>query len=327
VRRRDFITLLGTAAAWPIVAAAQQPEQKRRLGVLTGAADAPVLRPRFAALGQALESLGWADGRNLQIEYRWGSGSTASIRKNAEELVALSPDAILASGGATVEQLLQVTRTVPIIFVIVPDPVGSGFVESLSQPGGNATGFMQFEYALSAKWVELLKEIVPSVKRAAVLWDPTIAAGIGQFAVIQSVAPSVGLDVRPINLRDIAGLERSIAAFASSSGGALIVPASAMAVSHRDLIVQLADRYKLPAIYNSRDYVDRGGLASYGADFLDQYRRAAHYVDRVLKGEKPARLPVQAPVKYQLVINLKTAKALGLDVPATLLARADEVIE
>ena len=258
---------------------------------------------------------------------RWGAGNADDIRKYAAELVALAPDVILATGSSTVGPLLQATRTVPIVFAIVADPVGAGFVDSLARPGGNATGFMQFEYSLSAKWLELLKQIAPGVTRAAVLRDPAITAGIGQFAVIQSVAPSVGVEVSPVNVRDAGEIERAVTAFARSPNGGLIVTASALAAVHRDLIITLAARHKLPAVYSDRFFVTGGGLISYGPDFVDQYRRAAGYVDRILKGEKPADLPVQAPTKYELVINLKTAKALGLDVPPTLLARADEVIE
>ena len=328
--RREFITLLGGAvAAWPIAAAhAQQPDRMRRIGVFAGSgADDLEAQPRLAAFLQGLQQLGWTDGRNVRIDTRWAAGNAATTRKYAAELVALAPDVILAGGAAAVGPLLQATRTVPIVFTIVPDPVGAGFVDSLARPGGNATGFMQFEYSLSGKWLELLKEIAPGVTRAAVLRDAAITAGIGQFAVIQSVAPSVGVDVSPINVRDAAEIERAITAFARSSNGGLIVTASALSSMHRDLIITLAARHKLPAIYFARYCVTGGGLISYGADFIDQYRRAAAYVDRILKGEKPADLPVQAPTKYELVINLKTAKALGLTVPPSLLARADEVIE
>src|SRR5207249_4319367 len=264
---------------------------------------------------------------NLQIDARWGAGDAADTRRAATELAALALDVIVASGSAGAAAVLEATRTVPIVFVIVPDPVGSGFVESLAQPGGNATGFMQFEYTLSAKWVELLKEIAPGVTRAAILWDPAVAAGIGQFAVIQSVAPSFGVDVRAINLRDAAEIERSVAAFARTPNGGLILTTGALSAVHRDLIISLAARFKLPATYQERSYVAAGGLVSYGTNYVDQYRRAASYVDRILRGEKPADLPVQAPTKYELVINMKTAKALGLEVPPMLLARADEVIE
>ncbi len=328
MQRREFIGLIGGAAAWPHFAQAQEGERMRRIGVLVGAgADGLDAQARQGAFLQGLQQLGWTDGRDVRIDTRWGAANTDDIRKYAAELVALAPEVILAAGNAPVERLLQATRTVPIVFVIVIDPVGSGIVDSLSQPGGNATGFMQFEYSLTAKWLELLKQIAPSVTRAAVLRDSTIAAGIGQFAVIQSVAPSVGVEVSPINGRDAPEIERAIAAFARVSNGGLIVTASALAGVHRDLLVTLAAGHKLPAVYSNRLFVAAGGLISYGADLVDQYRRAAGYVDRILKGEKPADLPVQAPTKYELVINLKTAKALGLTVPTTLLARADEVIE
>jgi putative ABC transport system substrate-binding protein len=327
MRRREFITLLGGAAAWPHLARAQQPDRMRRIGVLIGATDDQETQARLAAFRQALQQLGWTDGRNVRIDTRWGVANADDIRKYAAELVALAPDVILAAGNAPVERLIQATRTVPIVFAIVLDPVGSGIVDSLSQPGGNATGFMQFEYSLTAKWLELLKQVAPGVKRVAVLRDSTVAAGIGQFAVIQSVAPSVGVEVSPINGRDAPEIERAIAAFARTSNGGLIVTASALAGVHRDLIIALAARHKLPAVYSGRVSVTRGGLISYGADLVDQYRRAAGYVDRILKGTKPADLPVQAPTKYELVINLKTARTLGLEVPTSLLARADEVIE
>jgi putative tryptophan/tyrosine transport system substrate-binding protein len=328
IGRREFITLLGgAAAAWPVAARAQI-ERMRSIGVLTvSAADDADAHIRLAALRQGLQRFGWIEGRNLQIDARWGAGDAAATGRAATELAALAPDVIVAAGSAGAGAVLQATRTVPIVFVIVPDPVGSGFVESLAQPGGNATGFMMFEYGLSAKWLELLKEIAPGVTRAAVLRDPAITAGIGQFSVIQSVAPSVGVDVSAINMRDGAEIERAIAAFARRPNGGLILTASGLAAIHRDLVVSLATRYKLPTVYISRFFAAGGGLVSYGPDFVDQYRRAAEYVDRILKGEKPADLPVQAPTKYELVINLKTAKVLGLDVPTTLLARADEVIE
>jgi len=328
MRRREFITLMGGAAAWPLAARAQQGERMRRIGVLTGSSpDDKEVQVRIAAFRQGLQQLGWTDGRNVRIDTRWTGGNPVDVRKHATELAALAPDVILASGSAAVGPLLQATRTVPIVFAIVPDPAGAGFVDSLARPGGNATGFMQFEYSLSAKWLELLKEIAPRVTRAAVLRDAGITAGIGQFAVIQSVAPSVGVDVTPMNVRDAGEIERAVTAFARSGNGGLILTASALAAVHRDLVIGLAARHKLPAVYVSRYFVAGGGLISYGADFVDQFRRAAGYVDRILKGEKPADLPVQAPTRYELVINLKTAKALGLDVPPTLLARADEVIE
>jgi len=328
MKRREFITLLCGAAAWPLAARAQQGERMRRIGVLEPiAAESPDGKARQGAFLQRLQQLGWIDGRNVRIDTRWSAGNDAETRKYATELAALAPDVILTAGSAAIEPMRQATRTVPIVFVIVPDPVGAGFVESLSRPGGNATGFMMFEYNLSGKWLELLKEITPGVTRAAVLRDPAITAGIGQFAVIQSVAPSVGVDVSPISVREVAEIERGIAAFARSPNGGMLVTASALAAVHRDLIITLAARYKLPAVYVQRHFVASGGLISYRPDFIDQYRRAADYVDRILKGEKPADLPVQAPTKYDLVINLKTAKTLGLTVPPSVLARADEVIE
>jgi len=328
MRRREFITLVGGAAAWPLAARAQQSERMRRIGVHTGTtADDPDGKARFAAFEQALGQLGWTPGRNVRIDYRFSGGDAATSRKQAEELVALAPDVIVTSGSFSTGILLQATRTVPVVFTIVPDPVGSGFVDSLAQPGGNATGFMQFEYGLSGKWLELLKEIAPSLTRVIVLWDPAITAGIGQFTIIQSVATSAGVDVRPVNLRDAGEIERAISAFARSQNGGLIVTTSALSTVNRDLIIALAARHKLPAVYFQRFFVTAGGLISYGANFIDQYRRAASYVDRILKGEKPADLPVQAPAKYELVINLKTAKTMGLVMPPSVLARADEVIE
>ena len=300
----------------------------RRLGVLVGvAADDLDAQARNATFLQVLQQLGWIDGRNVSIATRWGAGDIDRIRKYAAELAAFAPDVILAIGSASVAPLLQATRTVPIVFAIVPDPVGAGFVESLSRPGGNATGYMLFEYSLCGKWLELLKQIAPGVTRAAVLRDAGITAGIGQFAIIQSVAPSVGVDVSPVNMGGAAEIERAVAAFANSANGGLIVTAGPSSIVHRDLIIKLAARYKLPAVYVERHSVAAGGLISYGPDFLEQIRGAAHYVDRILKGEKPNDLPVQAPTKYMLTINVKTAKSLGLSVPPTLLARADEVIE
>jgi len=325
LKRREFIALVGGATAWPFAARAQ--ERVRRIGMISGISDEVAMRERLAVFLPTLQRLGWIEGRNVQIEYRWGKGNSETLRRDALELAALAPDVIVATGGATMTYMLQATRTVPIVFVIVPDPVGSGFVKSLSRPGGNATGFMQFEYSLSGKWLELLKQITPSVTRAAILWDPSIPAGIGQFAVIQSVAPSLGVDVFPIEALDAGDIDRDVAEFAQTANGGLIVTANPSTVVHRELIAALAVRHKLPAVYSTRDFVVSGGLASYAADFLDQYRRAAEYVDRILKGEKPADLPVQAPTKYVLTINLKTARALGLEVPPTVLARADEVIE
>ena len=276
---------------------------------------------------QALQQLGWTDGDNVHIDYRWGGGDADRIRKNAAELAALAPDVILATGVAATEQLLKATRTVPIVFLLVPDPVSAGFVDSLARPGRNATGFMSFEYGMSGKWLELLKEVAPGVTRAAVVRDPTITAGVGQFVAIQSVAPSIGVEVSPVNISDAAEIERAISAFARSSIGGLIITASTLTRVHIDLIIKLAARHKLPAVYWDRPSVASGGLMSYGADYIDQYRAAASYVDRILKGEKPADLPVQASTKYELVLNLTTAKALGLTVPPSLLARANEVIE
>jgi putative ABC transport system substrate-binding protein len=300
----------------------------RRIGVLMnlGSDDAEG-QARNAAFLQGLQELGWTVGRNVRIEYRWGAGDAELFRRYASELVALAPDVILAGGGAVVPSLLQATRTVPIVFTGTPDPVGAGFVESLARPGGNATGFTIYEYGISGKWLELLKEIAPHVTRAAVIRDPAIAAGLGQWGAIQSVAPSLGVELRPLGVRDAGEIERAITAFAHSPNGGLIVTGSALAVVHRELITTLAARYRLPAVYTLPLMANAGGLISYGPDSIDPYRRAAGYVDRILKGEKPADLPVQAPTRYELVINLKTAKALGLTVPATLLARADEVIE
>jgi putative ABC transport system substrate-binding protein len=323
MRRRAFITLLGGAAAapamlWPLAARAQQPERMRRIGVLTNlAADDPEAQARKSAFLQGLRELGWTEGRNMRIDTRWTLGDGDRTRKYAAELAALAPDVILATGSNTVGPLLQATRVVPIVFMYVPDPIGAGYVDSLARPGGNATGFTAFEYGISAKWLELLKEIAPGVTRAAVLRDPAITAGIGQFGAIQSVAPSLGVEVSPVNVRDAPEIERAVAAFARSSNGGLIVTGSALANIHRDVIITLAARHKLPAVYFERFFVAGGGLISYGTEMLDQHRRAAGYVDRILKGEKPADLPVQAPTKYELAINLKTAKALGLELPPT----------
>jgi putative ABC transport system substrate-binding protein len=329
MKRREFITLLGSATAlWPLAARAQQSDRIRRVGALmTLAADDPEGQARLRAFVQELQQLGWIDGRNVQIDRRWGEGDADRYRRYAAELVALAPEVILAGGGSSVGPLLQTTRSVPIVFTQTPDPVGAGFVESLARPGGNATGFTTAEFGMGAKWLELLKQIAPGVTRVAIIRDPGITAGIGEFGSIQSVAPSVGVEVSPINVRDAGEIERAITAFAHSSKGGLIVTSSALAIVHRDLIVTLAARHRLPAVYGNRFFVTGGGLLAYGSDSIDPYRRAAGYVDRILKGEKPADLPVQAPTKYELVINLKTAKALGLSVPPTLLALADEVIE
>jgi putative tryptophan/tyrosine transport system substrate-binding protein len=331
IRRREFVTLLGGAAAgacvWPLSLRAQQGERMRRIAVLAGGAGDEDRQERNTAFVQALQNLGWTVGRNVQIDYRTASGGLDALRRYAAEIVALAPDVILTSGSVSMAPLLRATRTIPIVFTNVADPVGAGFVKSLSKPGGNVTGFMQAEYDLSGKWLELLKQIVPSVTRAAVLRDPEDTAGIGQFAVIQSVARSVGVEVSPINVRDTGELESIVADFARSPNGGLVVTASAPATIHRKLIISTAARHKLPAIYPRRLHVADGGLMSYGSDVVDMNRRAASYVDRILKGEKPIDLPVQAPTRYELVINLKTAQALGITVPATLLARTDEVIE
>jgi putative tryptophan/tyrosine transport system substrate-binding protein len=330
MRRRDFVALLGGAAAsLPLAARAQQGEGMRRIGVLmASAADDSENQARMAAFLQGLAQLGWTDGRNVRIDIRWATTNADDLRRHAAELAALAPDVLVAaSGTATVAPLLQATRTVPIVFVVVIDPVGAGFVASLARPGGNATGFTMFEYGLSGKWLELLKQIAPSTTRAAVLRDPAVASGIGQFAAVQAVAPSLGVELSPVDARDAPEIERAVTAFARSGNAGLIVTPSPVANRHRDLIVTLAAQHRLPAVYAWRYYVTAGGLISYGPDSIDQYRRAAGYVDRILKGEKPADLPVQAPTKYELVINLKTAKALDLAVPSALLARADEVIE
>jgi putative tryptophan/tyrosine transport system substrate-binding protein len=329
MRRREFITLLvGAAVAWPLAARAQQGERVRHIGVLVpGVADDSVWQARVGAFLQALALLGWTIGRNLRIDTRWGTTDAAEIRRHAAELAALAPDVMLAGGTSTVGPLLQVTRTVPIVFTQTPDPVGAGFVDSLARPGGNATGFTLFEYGMGAKWLEMLKEIAPSVTRAAVLRDAAMAQGIGQWGAIQTAAPSLGIEVSPVNVRDAGETERAVTAFARSPNGSLLVTGSGWAVVHRPLLVMLAARHRLPAIYFDRFFVTGGGLLSYGADSIDPHRRAASYVDRILRGEKPADLPVQAPTKYELAINLKTAKALGLQIPDKLLAVADEVIE
>jgi ABC-type uncharacterized transport system substrate-binding protein len=328
MRRREFITLLGGAAAWPMAARAQQGQRVRLVCILEGiSADTPGYKTRYAAFLEGLQQLGWMPGRNVQIEVRHAEGDEAALRKYAAELVALAPDVLVLVGGSAAEVALKVTHTIPIVFVLVPDPVGSGFVETLSQPGANATGFMMFEYNLCGKWLELLKEIAPNVTHATILRNAGTAAGIGQFAVIQAVAPLVGIEVSSIDLRGPAQIERAIATFAQKSNGGMILTASRTGAANFNLIVAAAARYKLPAVYLQRHFVAAGGLISYGPNIEDQYRRAADYVNRILKGEKPADLPVQAPNKYELAINLKTARALGLDVPPQLLARADEVIE
>jgi putative tryptophan/tyrosine transport system substrate-binding protein len=329
MRRRELISLLaGGAAAWPLAARAQPVERMRRIGLLLpAAADHREFQVWVAALHQGLAHAGWIIGRNLRIETRWAGVHGADISRHATELAALAPDIIVAHGTSTVRPLLLATRTIPIVFPIAGDPVGAGLVESLARPGGNTTGFMTLEYSLSGKWLELLKQIAPDTTRAAILRDPTQGAGTGLFAAIQAVAPSLRVEVSPVDMRAADQIERSIEAFARTANGGLVVTAGASAVVHGDLIVALAARHRLPTVYYERFYVLAGGLMSYGPDRIDQYRRAAGYVDRILRGEKPADLPVQAPTKYELVINLKTAKALGLTVPPPLLARADEVIE
>ena len=331
MRRRDFITVIaGLGAVWPLTltARAQQPQRMRRIGVIIpGTADDAEYQARMAAFLQELQQLGWSDGRNVRIDTRWAAGDANLFRKYATELVAFEPDVILAPGSTSLGLLLQPTRTVPIVFATILDPVGAGFVESLARPGGNATGFIAFEYGLSGKWLELLKQIAPNLTRVAVLRDPAVAAGIGQFAAIQSVAPSLGIELRPIDVREANEIERAVTMFARSANAGLIVTAASGSAIHADLIVSLAARHKLPAVYGNRHFVTGGGLISYGPDRVDQYRRAAAYVDRILKGEKPADMPVQAPTKFELVINLKTAKALGIAVPPALLAQANEVIE
>ena len=328
MRRREFIGLLGSAAATWSSAGHAQSERTRRIGVLISTAQGdPESVRRLTAFSLGLKELGWIEGEKVRIDYRWGAGDAGRVRRYAAELIALAPDVILGTGGTTVGPLLQATRTLPIVFVQVPDPVGAGYVDSLARPGGNATGFTLFEYGMSGKWLELLKQVAPWVTRAAVLRDAGIASGPGQFGAIQAVAPSFGIELRPINVRDAAEIERDIAEFAGGLNGGIVVAASALTAVHSDRIISLAAQYKLPAVYWQRFYVTGGGLISYGTDLVDQYRLAASYVARVLSGEKPAELPVQTPTKYELAINLRTAKALGLTIPPTLLARADEVVE
>src|SRR5262245_38848785 len=328
-RRKFLATLGGAAAAWPLAARAQKSEQMRRIGVLVSAVEGdPKQLEYITAFAQGLAELGWTVGRNVRIEYRWGAGDLDRFRRYASELVALSPDVVLASAGSIVGAFQEASRTVPIVFVTTIDPVGGGWVESLSRPGTNATGFASFEFSMSGKRLELLKEISSDVKRVAVIRDPSVPAGSGGLAAIQTVAPSLGVELTPIGVRDAGEIERAITAFArASNGGLILVGPSSSVQRYRDLIIALAARYRLPAIYSGRHYVSEGGLISYGADPIDQYRRAAGYVDRVLKGEKPGDLPVEQPTKFELVINLKTARALDLNIPAVLLARADEVIE
>jgi len=330
MRRRDFVrAIVGSATAWPFTLRAQQskPKPVRRVAALMPySASDPEAQNRNAAFLQALQQLGWTVGQNVQIEYRWAAGSEGDMRKYAAELVALAPDVILTSGAA-IEPLRRATRTVPIVFVLVPDPVGAGFVDSLARPGGNVTGFANFDYGIGAKWLALLKEIAPNTTRAAVLRDPALRAGMGQWGAIQSASPSVAIEVSPISLVEAGEMESALTAFARNPNGGLIVTGSALTVVRRDLIIALAARYRLPAVYYERNFVSAGGLISYGSNYVELFRLAATYIDRILKGEKPADLPVQTPTKYELAINLKTAKALGLDAPSSLLARADEVIE
>jgi putative tryptophan/tyrosine transport system substrate-binding protein len=329
MRRREFIGLLGGVAAWPLAARAQQGERVRRIGVLMSAVEGDQRGlESITAFAQGLAELGWTVGRNVRIEYRWGAGDLDRFRRYAAELIALSPDVVLATAGSIVGAFQQASRTVPIVFVTTIDPVGGGWVDSLSRPGTNATGFASYEFSMSGKRLELLKEIAPGVKRVAVIRDPSVPAGSGGLAAIQTVAPSLGVELTPVGVRDAGDIERAITAFArGSNGGLILVGPSSSVARYRDLIITLAARHRLPAIYPGRFYAPAGGLISYGADPIDQYHRAAAYVDRILKGEKPADLPVQQPTKFELIVNLKTAKALGLEVPATLLARADEVIE
>jgi putative ABC transport system substrate-binding protein len=329
LRRRDFITLLGGAAVtWPLAARAQQGERMRRIGVLMNlASDDAEGQARNAAFLQGLQESGWTVGRNVRIDYRWAAGNADRTRKYAAELVEIAPDVILASGGTMVGPLLQATRAIPIVFTLTPDPVGAGYVASLARPGGNATGFTQFEFGFSAKWLELLKQIAPSLTRVAVLRDPATSAGLGQLGAIQTAAPSFGVELSSIDVRDASEIERAIGAFARRSNGGLIVLSSTSGIVHRELIVSLAAQHRLPTVYFTRLFVTGGGLMSYGADTIDVHRQAVGYIDRILKGEKPADLPVQASTKFGLMINLKTAKALGLDVPPAVLVRADEVIE
>ena len=328
IRRREFITLIGGAAAWPLAARAQQPERMRRIGVLMAInADDAEAQARIAAFVRGLQQLGWSVGKNVRIDYRFAGIDADTLRKYAAELVTLAPDVILAQSSPSIAALLQATRTVPIVFTLVADPVGAGYVDSLAHPGGNATGFTVFEYAIGGKWLELLKEIAPRLTRVAVLRESAVAAGPAQFGAAQTVAPSLGMELRPVDTRDAGEIERAITAFARGANGGLLVTGSSSATLHRDLIVALAAQYRLPAVYFNRFFVTAGGLISYGPDYVDQFRRASDYVDRILKGEKPDDLPVQAPTKYELVINLKTAKALDLTFPLEVVVRANEVIE
>ena len=329
MRRRDFIKVVaGLATAWPLLARAQQGERVRHIGVLISlAADDKEGQARLAAFLQGLRELGWIDGRNVRVDIRWGAGDSERVRKYIAELVALTPDVILASGGSLVAPLLQATHTVPIVFTQTPDPIGAGFVENLARPGGNATGFMLFDYSMAGKWLEVLKQSAPGVTRVAVMRDPATPQGVGQFSAVHSLAPSLGIEVSPINAVEAGELERAISAFARTPNSGLIVTGSNFALIHRELIIKLANQYKLPAVYPLRLFAPAGGLICYGPEEIEPHKRAAGYVDRILKGEKPGDLPVQAPTKYELVINLRTAKALDLTIPQSLLARADEVIE
>ena len=329
MRRRDFIkAIAGLAVAWPLIARAQQSGRLRRIGVLEPlAADDPEAKARHKAFEEALQQLGWTLGQNVQLEYRSAGGDPDRLRTVVAELIALAPDVILSQSSNSLAALLQATRTIPIVFTVVADPVGAGYVESLAHPGGNATGFTNFEYSIAGKWLELLKEIAPRITQVAVLRDPSIAAGPGQFAAIQGMAGPRGVELRPINVRDAGEIEKAITAFASVANGGLIVTGSPAITFHRALIIDLAARYRLPAVYNTPLFARAGGLMAYGSNIIDEFPRAAQYVDRILKGEKPADLPVQSPTKYDLIINLKTAKVLGIDVPSSLVARANEVIE
>ena len=326
MRRREFLGVLGGAAALPLVARAQ--ERVRRIAILVPAnSDDPIFHVRLGAFLQGLQQAGWSIGRNIRIDTRWATADSAEVRRHAAELAAQGPEVVLASGGTAVSAMLQASRTVPIVFPIATDPVGTGFVETLARPGGNATGFMNFEYGMGGKWLELLQQIAPNIKRAGVLRDPSMGTGAMQFAAVQAVAPSLRLEVNPVNVREAADVERSVAAFAARGDGGLITTANFATVRHRNLIIKLALQHNLPAVYPERFFAEAGGLASYGPDQIDQFRLAAGYVDRILKGEKPADLPVQAPTKFELIVNLKTAKAMGLSMPPSVLARADEVIE
>jgi putative ABC transport system substrate-binding protein len=329
MRRREFVAFVGAAAAaWPVAARAQEKERVRSIGVLEPlAVDDPEALARVTALAQALQQLGWTVGRNIRIEYRWGAGDADRIRQEAAELVALAPDAILTVGASTTAPMLRATSTVPVVFVAVVDPVGASFVDSMARPGGNATGFTNFEYSMGAKWLELLKEVAPGVTRAAVIRDPDLSLGAGQFAAVQTASPSLGIEAKPVNVADTGEIERVIAAFARPGNGGLVVTGSGLAALHRNLLIRLAARHRLPAVYFERYFVTAGGLISYGTSVVEQHRLGVTYIDRILRGEKPADLPVQAPNKYELVANLKAAKALGLSIPTSVLARADEVIE